>query len=251
VVEPLQLLPRCCKGAHLTRPPRAADGYTCIPTDGNVAGSGSQFTLGWWDQCGGMGGNCNSYRQCADSAFANYACPSGTSCQRQSQWVSAEWPGAADSSACVMGGAARDAPCAWGPARTQGCLKTSLGLLNPAPRPHDNPQYFQCLPGSGGWSGTGSASGSTLNLWDQCGGKGGNCAQYTCIDGLYPGQSCPPGSTCQRLHEFYSQCRPGGSSYGTCEQVALWSQCGGLSSRAGANATDGVSAVHCVCGLAA
>jgi hypothetical protein len=101
---------------------------------------------------------------------------------------------------------------------------------------HDDPQYFQCLPGSGGWSGSGS--GSTLNLWDQCGGKGGNCAQFTCIDGLYPGQSCPAGSSCQRLHEWYSQCRPGGTSYGTCEQVALWDQCGGKSSKAGANATD-------------
>jgi hypothetical protein len=71
--------------------------------------------------------------------------------------------------------------------------------------------YQQCLPAGQNFG--------TLNLWDQCGGKGGSCSQFTCADGLYPGQSCPPGATCQRLHEWYSQCRPGGSSYGTCEQV--------------------------------
>jgi hypothetical protein len=59
------------------------EGYTCIPTNGNSPGApqgstgGAQYTLGWWDQCGGMGGNCNSYGQCADSVFASYACPSG------------------------------------------------------------------------------------------------------------------------------------------------------------------------------
>jgi hypothetical protein len=65
------------------------DGYTCIPADGNAPGGpgGSQFTLNWWDQCGGMGGNCNNYGACADNAYASYACPSGTSCQRQNQWV--------------------------------------------------------------------------------------------------------------------------------------------------------------------
>ena len=167
------------------------EGYTCIPAAGNTPGApagatgGAQYTLKVWDQCGGMGGNCAGY-QCLDGAYPNYACPAGTSCQRQNQW------------------------------------------------------YSQCLPGSGGsWSGSGSGSASTLNLWDQCGGKGGNCASYTCVDGAYPGQSCPAGSTCQRLHEWYSQCRPGGTSYGTCDQVKLWDQCGGLSSRAGANATDG------------
>ncbi len=30
-----------------------------------------------------------------------------------------------------------------------------------------------------------------------------------------------------------------------CTQVALWASCGGKGSRAGANATDGVSAAHC------
>jgi hypothetical protein len=74
------------------------EGYTCIPTDGAApggsGGSGSQFTLNWWDQCGGLGGNCNKYT-CVDGAFPNYACPSGTSCQRQNQWVGGHGWGAA------------------------------------------------------------------------------------------------------------------------------------------------------------
>jgi hypothetical protein len=90
---------------------------------------------------------------------------------------------------------------------------------------HDDSQYYQCLPGGGGGpaaggSGSSGGAGSTLRVWDQCGGKGGNCAQYTCLDGLWPGQSCPAGTSCVRLHEFYSQCRTAGSSYGACEQVA-------------------------------
>jgi hypothetical protein len=120
------------------------EGYTCIPTNGNSPGApsgstgGAQYTLGWWDQCGGMGGNCAGY-QCLDGWYPNYACPSGTSCQRQNQW------------------------------------------------------YYQCLPGGSG--------GATLNVWDQCGGKGGNCAGFACVDGPYPGQSCPSGTSCQRKRE--------------------------------------------------
>jgi hypothetical protein len=40
-----------------------------------------------------------------------------------------------------------------------------------------------------------------LNLYDQCGGMGFNCAAYACVDAQFPGVSCPPGTTCQRLHE--------------------------------------------------
>ena len=165
------------------------DGYTCYPATGSPGGgsggsgsgsgspSAAQSSLKMWDQCGGQGGNCNSY-QCVDGAFANYACPSGASCQRQNQW------------------------------------------------------YHQCLPGSnGGNGGNGGSGGSggnggpstTLNIWEQCGGKGGNCNTFACIDSLYPGQSCAAGTSCQRLSEWYSQCRPSGSSYGSCEQVgACW-----------------------------
>jgi hypothetical protein len=77
-------------------------------------------------------------------------------------------------------------------------------------------RYHQCLPGSG--SGSGTAAGA-LALWAQCGGKGGDCSRYTCLDGIYPGQSCPSGSNCYKLSEWYSQCRPTGSSFGSCEQV--------------------------------
>jgi hypothetical protein len=58
------------------------DGYTCIPASGDTGdappgGTGApQLTLGWWDQCGGLGGDCAQYG-CQDGLFANYACPSG------------------------------------------------------------------------------------------------------------------------------------------------------------------------------
>jgi hypothetical protein len=58
---------------------------------------------------------------------------------------------------------------------------------------------------------SGAATGG-LDIWAQCGGRGGNCGQYTCVDGAYPGQTCPAGASCQRLHEWYYQCRP-------CKQV--------------------------------
>jgi hypothetical protein len=58
----------------------------------------------------------------------------------------------------------------------------------------DDSQYHQCLPGGG--------SGGSLNVWDQCGGKGGNCAGFSCVDAPYPGQSCPGGTSCQRKRTF-------------------------------------------------
>jgi hypothetical protein len=47
-----------------------------------------------------------------------------------------------------------------------------------------------------------------LRLWDQCGGEGGNCASFACVDGLYPGQSCPSGSSCLKQSNWYYQCLP-------------------------------------------
>jgi hypothetical protein len=183
------------------------EGYTCIPTDGKMSGGGAQYTLSMWDQCGGMGGNCKNY-QCVDGAYANYACPSGECLLprsrvhrlcRSTRLNLPAWRASAALAACAE-------------ARLSPCTRAGSGCQR------QNQWYFQCLPGNGGgWVGNGM--GSTLNLWDQCGGKGGNCAQYTCADSLYPGQTCPAGSTCQRLHEWYSQCRPAGSSYGTCQQV--------------------------------
>jgi hypothetical protein len=68
----------------------------------------------------------------------------------------------------------------------------------PLPRSH---RYHQCLIGSsyshvpsvsshaGSWVG----SGSGLGKWDQCGGKGGSCYSFQCLDGPYPSNQCPDG----------------------------------------------------------
>ncbi len=47
-----------------------------------------------------------------------------------------------------------------------------------------------------------AASSGILQLGDQCGGRGGNCNSFTCLDGSYPGQTCPSGSSCQRQSEL-------------------------------------------------
>jgi hypothetical protein len=60
--------------------------------------------------------------------------------------------------------------------------------------------YYQCMPGAGGDSGgpgsssTGGgssdpgSSGSTVPLWGQCGGYGGECSKHQCADAPFPGE---------------------------------------------------------------
>ena len=84
-----------------------------------------------------------------------------------------------------------------------------------------NEYYYQCTPNSANDSGnvgSGSSGVPSLGIWEQCGGKGGNCGSYTCADGPYPAQ-CPSGASCQRLNEWYHQCRPTGSSFAGCKLV--------------------------------
>jgi hypothetical protein len=43
-----------------------------------------------------------------------------------------------------------------------------------------------------------------LQLWSQCGGKGGECAKLgACADAVFGAASCPPGSTCHRQSEWW------------------------------------------------
>ena len=75
-----------------------------------------------------------------------------------------------------------------------------------------NEGYFQCVPYP--------VQDASLRIWDQCGGRGGDCGKYqSCADAPYPGLSCPASASCQRLNEWYQQCRPAGSSFGSCQQV--------------------------------
>ena len=62
--------------------------------------------------------------------------------------------------------------------------------------------------GSGGGGGGGGGGGSgTIEEYQQCGGKGGECAaKGTCVDSLWPGKSCKSGTSCRRQSEWYHQC---------------------------------------------
>jgi hypothetical protein len=185
------------------------EGYTCIPTNGNPPTGGSlQKTLNMWAQCGGMGGNCAGY-QCMDGWYPNYACPAG--------WCSRT--GAADNAA--VGGSHTLLPSqssVWGPPPAAAGLTRPSTTVPPqqaakadrhlaAGRPplpagtscqRQNQWYYQCLPGGG--------SSGTLKVWEQCGGKGGNCNSYGCVDAPFPRQSCPGGTSCQRKGECDSLC---------------------------------------------
>jgi hypothetical protein len=64
-------------------------------------------------------------------------------------------------------------------------------LPSPSPVPVPSPQQQQQSP-----SPDVNAPPPALRIWDQCGGKGGNCAVYgagACDDKTYPGYSCPAG----------------------------------------------------------
>jgi hypothetical protein len=107
----------------------------------------------------------------------------------------------------------------------EGISSHTCATAHPArPGPH---RYYQCLPGNasspgGGnlnYGGTPGVIAGTLGLWAQCGGKGGNCASFECADAIYPNQTCAAGTSCQRMDEWYSQCRPAGTMWGTCTQV--------------------------------
>ena len=61
--------------------------------------------------------------------------------------------------------------------------------------------YFDADGGGGG--------GGTIELYKQCGGKGGSCQQDgQCVDAPWSGKSCKPGSSCKRANEWHHQCEP-------------------------------------------
>jgi hypothetical protein len=92
---------------------------------------------------------------------------------------------------------------------------------------------------------------TTLKLWDQCGGKGGNCASFTCADGLFPNHTCPTNSSCLKQSQWYYQCLPtegytcipvqggipGDALQGTTSKPRFtlkpWDQCGGQGGNCG------------------
>jgi hypothetical protein len=64
---------------------RASTSTAAGPSTGSGASAGSSDALSMWDQCGGMGGNCQSYG-CADAPYSGASCPAGASCSRLSTW---------------------------------------------------------------------------------------------------------------------------------------------------------------------
>ena len=123
---------------------------TSISTDCRAGLAGAQAQLKLWDQCGGQGGSCNAFA-CVDGPFPGQSCPAGSSCLKQSKYY-------------------------------YQCLPS---------------EGYTCIPANGngatpsGSSGGGSSGGGlgapqyTLGVWDQCGGLGGNCQTYGCVDGAY------------------------------------------------------------------
>ena len=53
------------------------------------------------------------------------------------------------------------------------------------------------------------ATAQSLELYAQCGGKGGNCGSFACVDAPFPGKACPSGAFCHRQSEWYHQCVQG------------------------------------------
>jgi hypothetical protein len=201
--------------------------------------------LGVWDQCGGKGGSCQVYGACTDDTYPNTTCPAGTTCQRQGEWSRQCLPDAAYQSTGLKWWAqcgGKGGECArLGPSA---CLdQLFAGQACPAGTAcqRHSDWYHQCMPQA--------SAGSSLSVWDQCGGKGGNCGGFSCADQQYPGYSCPSGSSCVRQSEWYRQCMPGstsGASGGSTSSIdnnngvsksssasssagiPVWQQCGGL-----------------------
>lgn len=69
----------------------------------------------------------------------------------------------------------------------------------------------------------------TIGLWQQCGGKGGDCAKGgACVDAPWPMTTCGPGAVAVRHNEWHWQCEPVGSQPTANQRQLGWGeQCGG------------------------
>jgi hypothetical protein len=207
--------------------------------------SAGAAALRLWAQCGGRGGNCASYSECADAPYAAAACPPGSSCRRSSEWYHQCLPdpvldGLGYWAQCggKGGECARHGACADEPYTGQACPPGTACV-------RQSEWHHQCLfvealgpesgNGNGGGGGGGPQEGAAVELWGQCGGLGGDCARRgRCADGPYPGLACAAGSACVRQSEWYHQCLPANSSApaaapggGGAAVVPVWHQCGG------------------------
>lgn len=137
---------------------------------GSAAG-GTVGTMSEFEQCGGAGGNCRSFGEsaCADAVFPGKACAAGYECVRQNFFYRQ----------CLKPDVVKSLGSAWitsAPAARADCPKGFVG--------------FQ----------------------QQCGGSGGSCKTDAklgsdCKDAAAPGVCCEPGTTCQRVNEWYWECQ--------------------------------------------
>jgi hypothetical protein len=137
--------------------------------------SGAQQTVGSlseFEQCGGAGGGCYSQAgdgsACVDAIWPGKGCQSGYECVRQNFFYRQ----------CLKPDVVKSLGPAW---------ITSA----PAPRA-DCPKGF-------------------VGFQQQCGGSGGSCKENRlggdCKDAAAPGVCCEPGTTCQRVNEWFWQCQ--------------------------------------------
>jgi hypothetical protein len=123
-----------------------------------------------FEQCGGAGGGCHSYGKeaCVDAIWPGKGCQAGFECVRQSFFYRQ----------CLKPEVVKNLGSAWvtsAPAARADCPKGFVG--------------FQ----------------------QQCGGSGGQCKDDAklggeCKDAAAPGVCCEPGTTCQRVNEWFWQC---------------------------------------------
>ncbi|KAF1336856.1 Carbohydrate esterase, partial [Globisporangium splendens] len=79
-----------------------------------------------------------------------------------------------------------------------------------------------------------------VKLWQQCGGRNFNYAQYGATHGADDGTlrlTCTAGYQCDVINDWFSQC----VSVHDSDSVALWSQCGGAFHHGRTNCVEGAS----------
>jgi hypothetical protein len=146
-------------------------GNTNTNTNTQPAG-GSTKPIADYQQCGGKGGSCNDFKSCTDTAWPNIKCANPSfACLRITEW---HWQ-------CEQS-------------------KDSKPNTNTNTGANSNTN-------AGGNESKPLGGGSALAKWQQCGGKGGDCSKWSCVDGPFPGTSCLSGSSCQKETQWYYQCR--------------------------------------------
>lgn len=161
-------------GGPMITPPSSSNGTNeagpASTSSSSSSGGGQVGTMSEFEQCGGAGGDCKKHGDsaCADAVFAGKGCSAGLECVRQNFFYRQ----------CLKPDVVKNLGSAW--------VTTA-----PAPRA-DCPKGF-------------------IGHQQQCGGSGGSCKESSqlggaCADAAAPGACCEPGTSCQRVNEWFWQC---------------------------------------------